>query len=196
MFTGIITNFGVVKALDFDENKDCLLEIELNKEVPRAFEIGCSIACDGICLTLVRKSGLRLFFEASKETCDVTTLANWGVGFKINIEFALRLGDEFGGHIVSGHVDGVAKMIEKIQVKDSWRMKFELQDHDLMKFVAKKGSICVNGVSLTVNEVNESGFEVNIINHTLKNTTLGELVAWGEVNIEVDLLARYVNKNN
>ena len=195
MFTGIITNFAVVRNIDFTDGKDCLLEIELDKKVSRSFDIGCSIACNGICLTLVKKEDLRLFFEASKETAQVTTLKNWQVGQKINIEFALRLGDEFGGHIVSGHVDGVAKLAEVTKIQDSWKMKFELSDANLMKFIAKKGSICIDGISLTVNEVFGNGFEVNIISHSFKNTNLGELKVGGEVNIEVDLLARYVLKD-
>ena len=196
MFTGIITNFAVVKNIEFNSDKDCLLEIELDKEVARNFEIGCSIACNGICLTLIKKDGLRLFFEASKETCDVTTLSNWKNGQKINIEFALRLGDEFGGHIVSGHVDGVAKISSKEKIQDSWKIFFEFEEKNLslMKFIAKKGSICIDGISLTVNEVSKNGFAVNIIKHTLENTNLGELKAGDLVNIEVDLLARYINK--
>ena len=109
---------------------------------------------------------------------------------------ALRLGDECGGHIVSGHVDGVVKLTKLEKVQDSWKMRFGLlKCEDLMKFLAKKGSVCINGVSLTVNEVFEDGFEVNIISHTFENTNLGSLKVSGEVNIEVDLLARYVLKD-
>ena len=195
MFTGIITNIGIIKTLEFGSDRDCLLEIELDKEMSRGFDIGCSIACNGICLTLVKKEGLKLSFEASKETCNVTTLSDWSIGQKVNIEFALRLGDEFGGHIVSGHVDGVVKLTKLEKVQDSWKMRFGLLEcEDLMKFIAKKGSVCINGVSLTVNEVSEGGFEVNIISHTLKNTILGGLVVGSDVNLEVDLLARCVLK--
>lgn len=198
MFTGIITNQARIKEIRFDENKDCLLVIELDKEVDRGLEIGCSIANNGICLTLVKKEGLQLYFEASKETCEVTSLKNWQVDQLLNIEFALKVGDELGGHMVSGHVDGIAKLKDTQKIQDSWRMEFELIDEslELMKFIAKKGSVCVDGISLTVNEVTDKGFAVNIISHTFGNTNLGQIAVGDQVNIEVDLVARYVLNNN
>jgi riboflavin synthase len=198
MFTGIITNQAQIKKLEFNDNQDCLLVVELDKKVDRQLEIGCSIANNGICLTLVKKDGLQLHFEASKETCEVTSLKNWQVGQVLNIEFALKVGDELGGHMVSGHVDGVAKLSRMQKIQDSWRMEFEMasKNLDLMKFVAKKGSICIDGISLTINAVTESGFAVNIISHTFGNTNLGQIAVGDKVNIEVDLVARYVLNNN
>lgn len=194
MFTGIITNRAIVTKIEFKPNKDCLLELDLQQKVERNFDIGCSIACNGICLTLVSKAENILSFEASKETRDVTTLGKWQIGQEINIEFALRLGDEFGGHIVSGHIDGTAKLKDLQKIEDSWKMKFELDQggENLMKFIAKKGSICVNGVALTVNEAHDGNFEVNIIRHTFENTDLASIKIDDSVNVEVDLLARYV----
>lgn len=196
MFTGIITHIAKIAKIEFNKQKDCLLALELQSEIDRKFEIGCSIACNGVCLTLIKKDQKLLYFQASKESCDVTTIKNWKNSQEINLEFALRLGDEFGGHIVSGHVDGVAKLIDSRQVQDSWRLKFVLENKELMKFIAKKGSICVDGISLTVNEVFDDSFEVNIIEHTKNNTNLRNIKEGDFVNIEVDLIARYVNKNN
>lgn len=198
MFTGIITNQALITEIKFDDNRDCLLVIELDNEVDRALDIGCSIANNGICLTLVKKDGLHLYFEASKETCQVTSLKNWQVGQMLNVEFALKVGDEFGGHMVSGHVDGVAKLKETKKIQDSWKMEFELgnKNLDLIKFIAKKGSVCIDGISLTINDVRDKVFEVNIISHTFNNTNLRKIEVGDEVNIEVDLVARYVLNNN
>lgn len=198
MFTGIVTNQARIKEIKFDNNQDCLLIIELDREVDRGLEIGCSIANNGICLTLVKKEGLQLHFEASKETCEVTSLKNWQVDQFLNIEFALKVGDELGGHMVSGHVDGIAKLKDAWKIQDSWRMEFEMIDEhlELMKFIAKKGSVCVDGISLTVNEVTDKGFAVNIISHTFGNTSLGQVIVGDQVNIEIDLVARYVLNNN
>lgn len=198
MFTGIIANQATVKDIKFDDNSDCLLVVEIDKRVDRTLEIGCSIANNGICLTLVKKEGLQLYFEASKETCEVTSLKNWQIDQLLNIEFALKVGDELGGHMVSGHVDGIATLSNTQSIQDSWKMEFELASDnlDLMKFIAKKGSVCIDGISLTVNEVSDKGFAVNIISHTFSNTNLGQIAVGDEVNIEVDLVARYVLNNN
>ncbi len=196
MFTGIITHIGEIKKIEFSENNDCLLAIFIKEKIARNLDIGCSIACNGICLTLVKNENQLLYFQASNETCAVTTLKNWQVGKKINIEFALRLGDEFGGHIVSGHIDGRAKLKTLSPVKDSWQMVFELDEKscNLEKYIAKKGSIAIDGISLTVNEVDKNSFAVNIIKHTFENTNLGKIAQNDEVNIEIDVVARYVNK--
>ncbi len=196
MFTGIITHIGEIKNIKFDEKSDCKLAILVLGEVARNLEIGCSVACNGICLTLVLKEKNVLHFEASNETCEITTLKNFDVGEKINIEFALRLGDEFGGHIVLGHVDGKAKLKALTQINDSWKMKFELEkkSEDLTKFIAKKGSICLDGISLTVNEVAKNEFEVNVIKHTFANTNFGDIKVEDLVNVEIDTLARYANR--
>lgn len=196
MFTGIITHIGEIKKIEFNDNKDCLLAIFIANKITRKLEIGCSVACNGICLTLIKKSEQTLYFQASQETQAVTTLKNWSLNQKINIEFALRLGDEFSGHIVLGHVDGCAKLKAKMPIKDSWQMIFKLEkkSSDLTKYIAKKGSICIDGISLTVNEVEKNSFTVNIIKHTFDNTNLGKIKIGDEVNIEIDIVARYVNK--
>lgn len=194
MFTGIITHIGTVSDIKFSNKKDCLLTIFIADKILRKLDIGCSIACDGICLTLIKKAKNLFYFQASKETCDKTTLSKWFIGKKINIEFALRVGDEFGGHIVSGHVDGRAKLKTRKAVKNSVEMVFELEKKstNLIKFIAQKGSICINGISLTINKLDKKNFSVNIIPHTLSNTNLAQIKAEDEVNIEIDLIARYI----
>ena len=193
MFSGIITHIAVVDQIKFSTKKDCLLVIDVQSKITRKLEIGCSVACDGICLTLIKQQKNKLFFQASKETCLKTTLKNWRVGTKINIEFALKIGDEIGGHLVSGHVDGCAKLKDKKLVKDSVEMIFELKksSQDLAKFIATKGSICLNGISLTVNKSDKKSFSVNLIPHSLQNTNFGEIKIGDLVNVEIDLIARY-----
>ncbi len=196
MFTGIITHIGEIVAIDFNEKKDCLLAISVAKKIDRELEIGCSVACDGICLTLIKKEAQTLYFQASLETCNITTLAKWRLGKKVNLEFALRFGDEFGGHIVLGHIDGQAFLKASTPIQDSWKMKFELTPNskDLAQFIAKKGSICLNGVSLTTNAVGADFFEVNIIEHTFKNTNFSELKEGDLLNVEIDVMARYCER--
>lgn len=194
MFTGIITHIGIVEELKFAAKKDCLLAISAKQKISRKLEIGCSIACDGICLTLIKKTKNLLFFQASQETCQKTTLQKWFIGKKINLEFALRVGDEFGGHIVSGHVDGAAKLKTRKAVKDSVEMTFELEktSANLSKYIVAKGSICLNGISLTVNKSDKKSFTVNVIPHSLNSTNLAEIKSGDFVNVEIDLIARYV----
>lgn len=194
MFTGIITNIGIVKKITFSSKKDCLLAISIAGKILRKLEIGCSIACDGICLTLIKKEKNLLFFQASEETCAKTALKKWFIGKEINIEFALRVGDEFGGHIVSGHIDGCAKLKAKKAVKDSVAMTFELEKNatNLTKYIAEKGSICLNGISLTINKATGKLFAVNVIEHSLNNTNFAKIKVGDLVNVEIDLIARYV----
>jgi len=197
MFTGIITNLGIVETLKTNSKKDLLLTVATGKILKRKLEIGCSIACNGICLTLISKKKLgtkNIFsFQASNETLQKTTLKNWQVGDLINLEFALRMGDELGGHLVAGHVDGCAKISGIEAVKESHKFTFTPQK-DLMKFVAPKGSITINGTSLTINEVTKDSFSVNLIPHTIENTSFKNIKAGDLVNIEVDLLARYLER--
>lgn len=198
MFSGIITNLGRVESLLFDSQKDLLLKISTPKsQVQRELQIGCSIACDGICLTLIAKKFLAqkiiFSFQVSKETIAKTSLKNWQVGRLVNLEFALRMGDELGGHLVSGHVDGVAKVTAIDQIKDSQKFTFSAPKN-LMKFIAKKGSIVLNGVSLTVNLVKNDSFSVNLINHTLENTNFKTIEVEDLVNLEIDLIARYLER--
>lgn len=188
MFTGIVTDVGRVRAVE--PAGDVRFAIETAYDM-NAVEIGASIACDGCCLTVVDKGASWFAVTASAETLGCTTLGGWAVGTRVNLERALRVGDELGGHIVSGHVDGVATVAERRQEGDSIRLSFDLPER-LAPYVAPKGSIAVAGVSLTVNEVEGARFGVNVIPHTQKATTLGALKPGDKVNVEIDLLARYV----
>ncbi|MBU6141013.1 MAG: riboflavin synthase [Proteobacteria bacterium] len=193
MFTGIITHQGKVEELKQNSKKDLLLKIFVAKKINRKLTIGCSIACNGICLTLISQQKNTLSFQASKETCDKTTLAKWKIGQEINLEFALRAGDELGGHLVSGHVDATAKIKKIESVKDSKKFTFEAPK-DLMKFIASKGSVTLDGISLTVNEVTKNLFCVNLIPHTIANTAFKNAAVGDLVNLEIDTIARYVLK--
>lgn len=198
MFTGIITNIGKIESLNKNSTKDLLLKISTDKnKVTRKLDIGCSIACNGICLTLIKKeikgSKLLFSFQASNETCKKTTLKNWQLQEEINLEFALRVGDEFGGHIVSGHVDTTGKIKTIKQIKDSHIFTF-IAPKNLMKFIAKKGSITIDGVSLTINEVKNNEFSVNLIQHTIENTIFKNAKIGDLVNLEIDTIARYILK--
>jgi riboflavin synthase len=200
MFTGIITNIGVVKNLSYLANQDLLIALELPHQIDRSLEIGCSIACNGVCLTLVKKIAsnnsliVGLEFQASSETLSKTNINHCKIGNKINLEFALRMGDELGGHLVAGHVDDVAKILEIQPINnDSWRFTIDLPQN-LRKFIATKGSVVLNGVSLTVNEVFADTFSVNIIKHTFDNTNFSNLKIGDYLNLEVDLIARYLEK--
>jgi len=198
MFTGIITNLATIKNLEFNEKKDVFLILEINKSnVERSLKIGCSIACNGICLTLISqkilKNNLLLSFQASQETCNKTTLKNWQINQKINLEFSMRLNDEFGGHLVSGHVDNVTQIIDIKNIKESWKFDFAIPKN-LAKFIAPKGSITINGTSLTINEVTDKIFSINIIKHTMENTVFQYSKVNDFVNLEIDLIARYLSQ--
>jgi riboflavin synthase len=198
MFTGIITHLGLIEEIIEKPSCDLLLKISTDKnKVERKLENGCSIACNGICLTLIEKEiqGEKIIFsfEASKETCDKTTLKNWKVAQKINLEFALRAGDELGGHLVSGHVDGLAKIIAIKNINASHQFTFEALK-DLMKFIAQKGSATIDGVSLTVNDVEKNSFHINVISHTFKNTIFQNYKIGDSANLEIDIIARYAAK--
>ena len=198
MFTGIITNLATLKNLEFNAKKDVLLTLEIKKsDLDRQLKIGCSIACNGICLTLISqkiaKNNLLLFFQASQETCNKTTLQNWQINQKINIEFSMRLNDEFGGHLVSGHVDNITKIIAIKNIKDSWKFDFEIPKK-LEKFIAPKGSVTINGTSLTINEVSKKNFSINVIKHTMENTIFQHSKIGDLVNLEIDLIARYLSQ--
>jgi riboflavin synthase len=194
MFTGIITNIGTVQNLTYSASQDLLITLELHDQINRNLEIGCSIACNGACLTLTNKTANILTFQASAETLSKTNIKNWQIGNKINLEFALRMGDELGGHLVSGHVDNVVKVLEIQPINnDSWKFAIELPQN-LRKFIAPKGSVVLNGVSLTVNEVLADAFSVNIIKHTFDHTNFSDLKINDYLNLEVDLIARYLEK--
>ncbi|MGB6307043.1 MAG: riboflavin synthase [Steroidobacteraceae bacterium] len=192
MFTGIILATGSVISLT-EKGGDLELGIDAAALDLRRVAIGDSVSVQGACLTVTRKEGAHFYADVSRETMAKTTLGALRQGSKVNLEPSLRAGDALGGHWVSGHVDAVGKLKTRVQDARSWRMEFELPDK-LMRFVASKGSICVSGVSLTVNGVGGHRFDVNIIPHTMQATTLGELEVDDGVNIEIDLIARYLER--
>lgn len=188
MFTGIITDLGRVRAVE--RAGDARVEITTAYDTGE-FDIGASIGCSGVCLTVVDKGPEWFAVNVSAETMSCTTLGAWREGTSVNLERSLRVGDELGGHIVIGHVDGVAEIVERRAEGDSIRFAFVVPEA-LKRFVAPKGAIALDGVSLTVNEVEDARFGVNIIPHTQAVTTFAEAAPGDEVNVEVDVLARYV----
>ncbi len=188
MFTGIITDIGTVRAVA--KTGDTRFEIGTGYDVS-GIDMGASIACNGCCLTVIEKGKEWFAIEASAETLSKTTLGDWREGTRINLERALKIGDELGGHIVSGHVDGVGEVIAITPEGDSKRFNFRVP-HDIARFIAQKGSVAIDGTSLTVNEVEGDTFGVNIIPHTQTVTTWGGMRVGQAVNIEIDMLARYV----
>ncbi len=190
MFTGIITDMGRVASIDQKVGGDTRLGIHTNFDLSKT-DIGASIACAGCCLTVVKKLDDIFFVDVSAESLSKTNIGSWTVGSKLNLEQALKMGDELGGHIVSGHIDGLADLISVTPEGDSHHLVFKASK-DLAGFIAPKGSVTLDGVSLTVNEVNNTQFGVNIIPHTWDKTTLGDLKAGNHAHIEIDMLARYV----
>ncbi|MCE2687822.1 MAG: riboflavin synthase [Rickettsiales bacterium] len=202
MFTGIITHLGVVKKIINNRNQDTLITISLNlssnqnEKQAKGLEIGCSIACNGICLTLIKKNQLEnqkfeLDFQASQETINKTNIHKWKIGQIINIEFSLKIGDELGGHLVSGHIDETIEICNILSVKDSWQFYFSITESN-KKFIIPKGSATINGVSLTINETSQNNFMINIIPHTFENTNFKYCKIGDLCNLEVDLIARYL----
>jgi riboflavin synthase len=189
MFTGIITDIGRVRSVR-DTDRDRRFEIETAFDLTTV-DIGASISHAGCCLTVVEKGPGWFAVEVSGETLSKTTLGQWREGGEVNLERAARLGDELGGHIVSGHVDGVGTVVSVTPEGGSHRVVIEAPG-DLNRFIAAKGSITVEGVSLTVNEVEGRTFGVNLIPHTWEVTTLGALQPGSRVNLEIDMLARYL----
>lgn len=190
MFTGIITDVGRVRAIE--QRGDTRFVFKTHYQTDD-IAIGASIACSGACLTVVEKGPDWFAVDASAETLSKTTLGRWQAGQAINLERALRMGDELGGHLVSGHVDGVAELLDRAPDGDSLRLEFAAP-MALAPFIASKGSVALDGISLTVNAVDGVKFGVNIIPHTAENTSLGALRPGGFVNLEIDLLARYVQR--
>ncbi len=192
MFTGIISDIGTIEATE--NGGDLRARIGCKYDI-NFIDMGASIACDGICLTVVDKGTGWFDVDISAETVSKTNIVQndqpWPSGKKVNLERALKLGDELGGHIVSGHVDGVAKVVSTKDEGDSTRFVFDAP-RELAKFIAQKGSVALNGTSLTVNDVNGTEFGVNIIPHTKQNTTWGDVKTGDLVNLEIDTLARYV----
>ncbi|WP_207479048.1 riboflavin synthase [Arenibaculum pallidiluteum] len=191
MFTGIVTDIGRVVAIE--RQADTLYTVATHFDM-ETVALGASIACSGVCLTVIERTGGpegRFVVSVSAETLSKTTLGTWREGTRINLERALRLGDELGGHLVSGHVDGIAEVVSRRVEGGSLRLGFRVPT-PLARFVAPKGSVALDGVSLTVNEVAGATFGINLIPHTQDATTLGSLQPGDGVNLEVDMLARYV----
>ena len=189
MFTGIITDLGRVRRIR-RRDAGCELTIETAYEIA-AIASGASIACSGVCLTVVATEPGAFSVDVSAETLARSTLGEWTLGAPVNLERALRLGDELGGHLVSGHVDGVARIRDRREEGESVRFTIEAPAA-LAPYIASKGSVALDGISLTVNEVAGAAFGVNIIPYTLAHTTLGETVTGRRINIEIDPIARYV----
>ena len=188
MFTGIIMDVGRVRRVA--PGGDARLEIETALELG-SIALGASIACSGPCLTVTGKGAGWFAVTVSAETVSRTTLGAWQPGTPVNLERALRLGDELGGHLVTGHIDGIATLLQEGPEGDSRRWVVEAPP-ELARFIASKGSVALDGVSLTVNEVEGSRFGVNLIPHTLTHTTFGSMRAGARLNLAIDLLARYL----
>lgn len=192
MFTGIILAIGQVAAVE-PKSGDCRLKIATGQLRMSEVQLGDSIAVDGVCLTAVELGSDYFYADVSNETLAKTTLRTAKAGASVNLELALTPTTRLGGHIVSGHVDGIGMVKEKKTDGRSFRFLFRAPD-ELAKYIAPKGSICINGISLTVNEVNGAFFGVNIVPHTLNETTLGKTEPGAQVNLEVDILARYMER--
>ena len=191
MFTGIITDIG--KLLEMEQRGDLRARIGTAYDI-EGIDIGASFACNGVCLTVVALgSEPQNWFdvEFSAETVSATNVGDWSTGGRLNLERALKVGDELGGHIVSGHVDGVAEVSAMHDEGDSTRVTFRARE-ELAKFIAPKGSVALNGTSLTVNEVDGADFGINFIPHTKMATTWGDTKVGDRINLEIDTMARYV----
>ena len=190
MFTGIISAIGRID--DIQKPGDWRLKITTPWDCAK-IDLGASIACSGVCLTVVERDADCFAVEVSAESLSRTTIGTWQVGTQINLERALRLGDELGGHIVSGHVDGLAIIGQITRSGDSHELEISVPDA-LSKFIAEKGSVSLDGISLTVNAIEGSRFGVNIIDHTWGHTTLEHATIGQHLNLEIDMLARYVSR--
>src|SRR5438270_2363089 len=195
MFTGIVTDIGTVRTAE--QRGDIRLEVETGYDTS-SIDLGASIACSGVCLTVVDKGADWFAVDISAETVSRTAADHWREGARLNLERSLRLGDELGGHIVTGHVDAVAEVVGVCPEGDSTRIGLRVP-RSLSPMIAEKGSVALDGVSLTVNDVRDvddssTDFAVNIIPHTAQHTTLGALAAGQQLNVEVDVLARYVDR--
>ena len=190
MFTGIITAIGSLTSLDHKTDGGARVKIKTPWDCEK-IDLGASIACNGVCLTVVDRDQDHFSVDVSEESLAVTSLKNWDQGSAINLERALAMGDELGGHIVSGHVDGLAEIMSIRQDGDSYRVSLKAPDY-LAPMIAPKGSVALDGISLTVNEVDGNTFGIMVIPHTWTHTTLGQNQVGDKINLEVDMLARYV----
>lgn len=193
MFTGIVTDIGEITALTPGGNQGDRRFVVRTRHDMAPIAIGASIACAGCCLTVVEKGKDWFAVEVSGESLAKTHLGDWRQGSRLNLELSLKLGDELGGHLVYGHVDGVGSIVSMTPEGGSVRFVFEAPA-ELARFIAAKGSIAVDGISLTVNEVDGNRFGINIISHTQAVTTLGQAKVGQRINLEVDMLARYVQR--
>ena len=192
MFTGIIQALGSIQEVHSSDN-GVVLKINSNNLDISESKIGESIAVNGVCLTATQVSDNSFTADVSNETINCTTLSDLLIGDSVNVEKSLRINQGIDGHLVSGHVDGIGKVQSINKDGDSSRIKILVED-DIIKYIAKKGSICINGVSLTVNSVEDNIFDVNIVPHTFSVTTLRDLSVGSNVNLEIDLIARYVER--
>lgn len=192
MFTGIIETVGEVVAKELREG-DVKLTLKADESYLEAVMLGDSIACNGVCLTVVDRTSNQFMLDVSVETLSLTTIGDWDVGSKVNLEQAMIASSRFGGHIVSGHIDRIGEIIDITEDARSWRMTVRVPKN-IRQYIAKKGSICVDGVSLTINSVKDSEFSVNIVPHTLSHTIIGDYKLNQKVNIEIDTIARYVER--
>ncbi len=192
MFTGIIQAEGEIAKIE-PRDGDCRVTIKVGKLDMSDVQIGDSIAANGICLTAIEFDEQHYVADVSGETLKVANAGDWEVGTPVNLEKALTLQDRLGGHLVSGHIDGVGTVKSIAQDARSWRYEIEAP-LEICKYIAAKGSICMNGVSLTVNQVDGCVFGVNIVPHTLQETTIKHFVVGSKINLEVDLLARYLER--
>ena len=197
MFTGIIDHNGEIIKITKKRNKDISIFV-LTRFKPKDIKLGSSICCNGVCLTVCKikklKNKLELSFDVSNETINCTNFSKLKIGSKINLEKSLRMGDEISGHFVFGHVDEVSKLLTIKRIKGSHQLKFS-KSKKLSKYIAKKGSIAVDGVSLTINSTDSKSFSVNIVPYTWEHTNFYELKVNSLINVEVDMLARYVSQN-
>lgn len=192
MFTGIVQGVGTVRAIE-PRGGDVTIVLDTGSVTLDGVELGGSIAVSGVCLTATRFDRTSFAADVSRETLSMTTLGQWQVGTRVNLEKALLAGQALGGHYVTGHVDGVGEVVSRHEDARSVRMEFRVPA-GLARYVARKGSICIDGVSLTVNGAQGDRFDVNLVPHTLEVTTLGLLQAGSRVNLEVDIIARYVER--
>ena len=197
MFTGIIDHNGEIIKITKKRNKDISIFV-LTRFKPKDIKLGSSICCNGVCLTVCKikklKNKLELSFDVSNETINCTNFSKLKIGSKINLEKSLRMGDEISGHFVFGHVDEVSKLLTIKRIKGSHQLKFS-KSKKLSKYIAKKGSIAIDGVSLTINSTDSKSFSVNIVPYTWEHTNFNELNVNSLINVEVDMLARYVSQN-
>jgi riboflavin synthase len=192
MFTGIVQGVGTVRAIE-PRGGDVTLVFDTGNVSLAGIDLGGSIAVNGVCLTATRFDTASFAADVSRETLSLTTLGDRVVGTRVNLEKALLAGQALGGHYVTGHVDGVGRLLSRHDDGRSVRMEFQVPG-ELARYVARKGSICIDGVSLTVNGATGDRFDVNLVPHTLEVTTLGDLRAGSRVNLEVDIIARYVER--